>query len=239
MYDGRHGGARRTTSPTASAARRRPTGRCGSRSPSPAAPATTRRPSHAEDDDFVQAGDLYRLMSEDEKQRLIDNLAGFIATGLARRHRRAGDRQLPQGGRGLRQAAGGRGPGPARLTPGRLPYAARRDRCRRGRSLRCAVSHCRMPGARSVQAGTRTRRHAASGACGVALLAAQQRMMSRTETMPTGSLSVQHDQMAEAAVGHGLARPPPGSRPGRRRRRRWWCGRGRSRGRGPGPRRGS
>ena len=42
-------------------------------------PATTRRPSHAEDDDFVQAGNLYRLMSEDEKERLIDNLAGFIA----------------------------------------------------------------------------------------------------------------------------------------------------------------
>ncbi|MEU6575438.1 catalase-related domain-containing protein, partial [Streptomyces sp. NPDC046805] len=36
-------------------------------------------PVHAEDDDFVQAGDLYRLMSEDEKERLIDNLAGFIA----------------------------------------------------------------------------------------------------------------------------------------------------------------
>ncbi|WP_431999614.1 catalase [Streptomyces sioyaensis] len=36
-------------------------------------------PSHAEDNDFVQAGDLYRLMSEDEKGRLIDNLAGFIA----------------------------------------------------------------------------------------------------------------------------------------------------------------
>lgn len=34
---------------------------------------------HAEDDDFVQAGDLYRLMSEDEKERLIANLAGFIA----------------------------------------------------------------------------------------------------------------------------------------------------------------
>ncbi|MFI1155655.1 catalase [Streptomyces sioyaensis] len=36
-------------------------------------------PSHAEDNDFVQAGDLYRLMSEDEKGRLIDNLAGFIS----------------------------------------------------------------------------------------------------------------------------------------------------------------
>ncbi|MET9296220.1 catalase [Streptomyces sp. NPDC003077] len=36
-------------------------------------------PSHAEDNDFVQAGNLYRLMSEDEKERLINNLAGFIS----------------------------------------------------------------------------------------------------------------------------------------------------------------
>ncbi|MFF7727210.1 catalase [Streptomyces sp. NPDC008001] len=36
-------------------------------------------PSHAEDDDFVQAGNLYRLMTEEEKERLIANLAGFIA----------------------------------------------------------------------------------------------------------------------------------------------------------------
>lgn len=34
---------------------------------------------HAEDDDFRQAGDLYRLMSEGERGRLIGNLAGFIA----------------------------------------------------------------------------------------------------------------------------------------------------------------
>ncbi|MFF4737726.1 catalase [Streptomyces sp. NPDC001262] len=34
---------------------------------------------HAEDNDFVQAGNLYRLMSEPEKERLIANLAGFIA----------------------------------------------------------------------------------------------------------------------------------------------------------------
>ena len=40
-------------------------------------------PSHTEDDDFVQAGNLYRLMSEAEKQRLIDNLAGNIA-GVSR-----------------------------------------------------------------------------------------------------------------------------------------------------------
>ncbi|GAB3996833.1 hypothetical protein GCM10029992_18070 [Glycomyces albus] len=37
------------------------------------------RPSHAEDDDFVQAGNLYRLMSGDERDRLIANLSGFIA----------------------------------------------------------------------------------------------------------------------------------------------------------------
>ncbi|ONK11515.1 catalase [Streptomyces sp. MP131-18] len=36
-------------------------------------------PSHAEDNDFVQAGALYRLMSDDEKDRLIENLAGFIS----------------------------------------------------------------------------------------------------------------------------------------------------------------
>ncbi|MGF1431099.1 catalase [Kitasatospora sp. LaBMicrA B282] len=36
-------------------------------------------PAHPEDDDFVQAGDLYRLLAEDEKQRLIENLAAAIA----------------------------------------------------------------------------------------------------------------------------------------------------------------
>jgi catalase len=36
-------------------------------------------PQHAEDNEFVQAGNLYRLMAEDEKGRLIDNRAGFIA----------------------------------------------------------------------------------------------------------------------------------------------------------------
>ncbi|MTE25198.1 catalase-related domain-containing protein, partial [Microbacterium sp. ZXX196] len=39
----------------------------------------TEAPSHAEDNDFVQAGNLYRLMTEEEKERLIDNLAGFIS----------------------------------------------------------------------------------------------------------------------------------------------------------------
>lgn len=36
-------------------------------------------PVHAEDDDFVQAGNLYRLMTEEEKGRLIGNLAGSIS----------------------------------------------------------------------------------------------------------------------------------------------------------------
>ncbi|KAB8171148.1 catalase [Streptomyces sp. 3MP-14] len=36
-------------------------------------------PAHAEDDDYRQAGALYRLMSEDERERLIANLAGSIA----------------------------------------------------------------------------------------------------------------------------------------------------------------
>ena len=34
---------------------------------------------HAEDNDFVQAGALYRLMKEDEKLRLVENLAGGLA----------------------------------------------------------------------------------------------------------------------------------------------------------------
>ena len=34
---------------------------------------------HRDDNDFVQAGDLYRLMSETEKQRLIANIAGSLA----------------------------------------------------------------------------------------------------------------------------------------------------------------
>ena len=34
---------------------------------------------HREDSDFVQAGDLYRLMSEDAKKRLVDNIAGSLS----------------------------------------------------------------------------------------------------------------------------------------------------------------
>ncbi|MEZ0067725.1 catalase [Streptacidiphilus sp. MAP12-20] len=37
-------------------------------------------PAHAKDDDFFQAGELYRLMSDGEKDRLIANLAGSIGS---------------------------------------------------------------------------------------------------------------------------------------------------------------
>ncbi|MFF2041191.1 catalase [Kitasatospora sp. NPDC058170] len=78
LYDGRHGrsknyepnsfgGAVQTNRPLWAATA--VTGATG----------THEAPSHREDDDFVQAGTLYRLFSEDEKQRLITNLAGFIA----------------------------------------------------------------------------------------------------------------------------------------------------------------
>ncbi|MFR9674271.1 catalase [Streptomyces sp. TR06-5] len=42
-------------------------------------------PAHAEDDDFVQAGNLYRKMSEEERERLISNLAGAMA-GITHDH---------------------------------------------------------------------------------------------------------------------------------------------------------
>jgi catalase len=34
---------------------------------------------HREDDDFVQAGALYRLMAEDARARLVANIAGSLA----------------------------------------------------------------------------------------------------------------------------------------------------------------
>jgi catalase len=36
-------------------------------------------PAHVKDDDFFQAGELYRLMSDDEKSRLIANIAGGLS----------------------------------------------------------------------------------------------------------------------------------------------------------------
>jgi catalase len=34
---------------------------------------------HKDDSDFVQAGDLYRLMREEEKKRLVENIAGSLS----------------------------------------------------------------------------------------------------------------------------------------------------------------
>ncbi|MGI5348960.1 catalase [Streptomyces sp. CA-250714] len=82
MYDGRHGGAKNYEPNSFGApaetgrALWQPLAVSGTTEDHPA-------PSHAEDDDFVQAGNLYRLMSEDEKARLIDNLANAIA-GVSR-----------------------------------------------------------------------------------------------------------------------------------------------------------
>ncbi|MFI6319330.1 catalase [Nonomuraea sp. NPDC050556] len=38
-----------------------------------------RNPVHAQDDDFTQAGALYRVMSEEERTRLVGNIAGSLA----------------------------------------------------------------------------------------------------------------------------------------------------------------
>ncbi len=39
----------------------------------------TPHPRHAEDDDFVQAGALYRVMKEDARKRLVENIAASLA----------------------------------------------------------------------------------------------------------------------------------------------------------------
>ncbi|MQY13590.1 Bromoperoxidase-catalase [Streptomyces sp. RB5] len=78
LYDGRHGGAKNYEPNSFDGPKE--TGRplwqpvtvTGPTGDHPA-------PAHAEDDDFVQAGNLYRLMSEEERERLITNLAGNLA----------------------------------------------------------------------------------------------------------------------------------------------------------------
>ncbi|MDT0265532.1 catalase [Streptomyces sp. DSM 44915] len=77
-YDGRHGGARNyePNSFGGPAQTDQPLWQSTAVSGSTGDHAA---PAHAEDDDFVQAGNLYRLMSEGERERLIQNLAGFIA----------------------------------------------------------------------------------------------------------------------------------------------------------------
>jgi catalase len=78
LYDGRHKGAKiyEPNSFGGPAQTGRPLWQ-----PLPVSGVTGDQPAplHAEDDDFVQAGNLYRLMSEEEKERLIGNLAGSIS----------------------------------------------------------------------------------------------------------------------------------------------------------------
>ncbi|MEU0187879.1 catalase-related domain-containing protein, partial [Streptomyces sp. NPDC006207] len=77
-YDGRHGGARNYEPNSFGGPAQ--TGRPLWSATAVAGYAGNHEaPSHAEDDDFVQAGNLYRLMSEEEKERLVANLSGFIA----------------------------------------------------------------------------------------------------------------------------------------------------------------
>jgi catalase len=77
-YDGRHGGAKNyePNSFGGPAETGRPLWQ-----PTPVAGGTGNHvaPVHAEDNDFVQAGNLYRLLSDEEQERLVANLAGFIA----------------------------------------------------------------------------------------------------------------------------------------------------------------
>ncbi len=40
---------------------------------------THEAPQHTKDDDFFQAGELYRLMSREERSRLVANIAGGLA----------------------------------------------------------------------------------------------------------------------------------------------------------------
>ncbi len=68
----------RTTSRTPTTARWRPAARCRRRSRS-SATRTHEAPLHTKDDDFFQAGELYRLMSEEERSRLVANIAGGLA----------------------------------------------------------------------------------------------------------------------------------------------------------------
>jgi catalase len=41
--------------------------------------ASHERVRHSDDDDFVQAGALYRLMPPDAQERLVDNIAGSLS----------------------------------------------------------------------------------------------------------------------------------------------------------------
>lgn len=72
------GGAGRTTNRTASTGPGRPARRSTRGSRRVPLSGATAWQAHAQDDDFGQAGELYRLMSPDEQERLVQNLAGSL-----------------------------------------------------------------------------------------------------------------------------------------------------------------
>jgi catalase len=63
---------------------------------------------HREDDDYVQAGALYRVMPEDARQRLIDNIAGSLSRSEPAGRHRSVDRELSQGRQSTARACAGR-----------------------------------------------------------------------------------------------------------------------------------
>jgi Catalase/Catalase-related immune-responsive len=58
-----------------------------------------------EDNDFVQAGNLYRLMKETAKEKSIANIAASLSKGKPRRNHRTFDRTFPQGRSGIWQSS--------------------------------------------------------------------------------------------------------------------------------------
>ncbi|NYI06290.1 catalase [Allostreptomyces psammosilenae] len=78
MYDGRHGRAK-NYEPNSFGGPSQTGERLWAQIPVQGTAGNHAAPLHAEDNDFVQAGNLYRLMSEEEKARLINNLANAIA----------------------------------------------------------------------------------------------------------------------------------------------------------------
>ncbi|MCT2591862.1 catalase [Streptomyces sp. N2-109] len=78
MYDGRHGGAK-NYEPNSFGGPAQTDKPLWADVAVSGATTESVAPSHAEDNDFVQAGNLYRLMSESEQARLISNLAGALA----------------------------------------------------------------------------------------------------------------------------------------------------------------
>ncbi|MCF2434981.1 catalase [Streptomyces thinghirensis] len=119
---------------------------------------THEAPQHTKDDDFFQAGELFRLMSEDEKKRLIANIAGglsqvsrndVVEKNLAHFH--AADTVVRQAMWRRRSAPCARTDPPARARTRR----GGRDRARGPRRRRSGPDEGWPPGAGASRARTR------------------------------------------------------------------------------------